>query len=135
MLIMKRSSPHGYLARHALMERVFPTDVHVEGLTDDGHFVISQRAIKGNHPTEAAIRKYLLRLEFVNIPARFGQGGEAWFHRGVGVLIMDTAPDNFIAARKGIVPIDLQIAELSGVLLDLAEMVDALAKQAPHTER
>lgn len=135
MLIMKPSSPHDYLARHALMERVFPTDVLVEGLTDDGHFVISQRTIKGNHPTEAAIRKYLLRLGFVNIPARFGQGGEAWFHRGVGVLIMDTAPDNFIAARQGIVPIDLQIAELNGAFLELAEMVDTLAKQAPHTGR
>lgn len=117
------------------MEQIFPTDVIVEGLTGDGHFVISQRAIRGNHPTDAAIRKYLLRLGFVNIPARFGQAGEAWFQRDLGVLIMDTAPDNFIAAKQGIVPIDLQIAELDGLILELADAVEILAKQAPHTGR
>lgn len=128
-------SATGYLARHALMEHIFPTDVRVEGLTDDGHFVISQRAIRGGHPTEAAIRKFLLKLGFSNVPARFGQGGGAWFHRGLGVLVMDTAPDNFIAAKQGIVPIDLQIAKLTGKLLDLAAAVESFSQRAPRTER
>jgi hypothetical protein len=135
MLTMKPCAPHEYLARHALMERIFPTDVMVEGLTENGCFVISQRAIKGNHPTEAAIRKYLMGMGFVNIPARFGQGGGAWFHRDLGVLVMDTAPDNFIAAKQGVVPIDLQIAELNGPLLDLADAVELLANQAPRIGR
>ena len=107
MLMMVPYSATGYLARHALMEHIFPTDVRVEGLTGDVHFVISQRAIRGGHPTEAAIRKYLLKQGFFNIPACFGKGGGAWFHRRLGVLVMNTAPDNFIAARQGIVPIDL----------------------------
>ena len=134
-LMMVPCSATGYLARHALMERIFPTDVRVEGLTDDGHFVISQRAIRGGHPTEAAIRKYLLKQGFSSVPACFGQGGGAWFHRGLGVLVMDTAPDNFIAARQGIVPIDLQIAELTGELFDLAAAVESFSQRAPGTGR
>lgn len=133
--MMVPCSATGYLARHALMERIFPTDVRVEGLTHDGYFVISQRAIRGGHSTEAAIRKYLLKQGFSNVPACFGQGGGAWFHRGLGVLVMDTASDNFIAARQGNVPIDLQIAELTGELLDLAVSVELFAQQAPRTKR
>jgi hypothetical protein len=128
---MREGSPREYLLRQALSEQIFPTDIRVEGLTGDGHFVISQRVIKGGHPTEAAIRKYLLKLGFVNLPERFGQGGGAWFHRALGVLIMDTAPDNFVAAKQGLVPIDLQIAELSGPLAELATAAETLLKRAP----
>jgi hypothetical protein len=131
LLQMREGSPREYLLRQALSEQVFPTDIQVEGLTYDGHFVISQRVIKGEHPTEAAIRKYLLKLGFVNLPARFGQGGGAWFHRGLGVLIMDTAPDNFVAAKQGLVPIDLQIAELTGPLAELSTAAEKLMKRAP----
>ena len=134
-LIMGSCSPGGYLARHALLEEIFPTGIAVEGLTDDGHFVISQRAIRGNHPTDRAIWKYLVGLGFSNVPPHFGQGGGAWFHRGLGILIMDTAPDNFIAAKQGIVPIDLQIGQLEGELLELADAVDTLAQQAPGIVR
>ena len=131
-LIMGRCDPRGYLARHVLMERIFPTEVLVEGLTQDGHFVISQRAIRGGHPTEAAVRKFFLKLGFVNTPACFGQGGEAWFHRALGVLVMDTAPDNFVAAKQGMVPIDLQVAELQGGFLSLADAVEEFGKRAPR---
>ena len=48
---------------------------------------------------------------------------------------MDTAPDNFIAAKQGIVPIDLQIGQLEGELLELADAVDTLAQQAPGIVR
>lgn len=48
---------------------------------------------------------------------------------------MDTAPDNFIAARQGIVPIDLQIAKLTGDLLELAAAVESLSQRAMRTER
>ena len=47
---------------------------------------------------------------------------------------METAPDNFIAARQGIVPIDLQIAELTGKLLDLAAAVGSFSQRAPRTK-
>ncbi len=97
-LALKPATPEEYLVRHALMERVFPTEVTVEGLTDSGYFVISQRVITGNHPTEWGVRKYLRKLGFVNVPASFGQGGMAWFHNDLRVLIMDTSPDNFVAA-------------------------------------
>ena len=130
-VIMKPATPQEYLARHALMEEIFPTEIRLEGLTDDGHFVISQRVIVGNHPPEHAVRKYLRSLGFVNLPARFGQGGGAWFHKGVGVFIMDTSPDNFVASAQGIVPIDLQIAELNGALMELVAAAEALLKQAP----
>lgn len=131
MLIMRPGIPAEYLARHALSEQVFPTETMVEGLTPHGHWVVSQRAIKGGHPTEAAVRKYLLKLGFTNLPARFGQDGGAWFHRDLGILIMDTAPDNFISSKQGIVPIDLQIAELGGPLLTLADAAGTFLKQAP----
>ena len=132
-LVMRRARPDEYIRRHCLMEQVFPTQVLVEGLTQQGYFVISQRVIRGNHPTESAIRKFFLARRFVNVPARFGQGGLAWFHEGTGILVMDTAPDNFISAKQGIVPIDLQIAELSGPLLDLAAAVVALTGRAPRS--
>jgi hypothetical protein len=130
-LQMREGTPREYLLRQALSEQVFPTAIQVEGLTADGHFVISQRVIKGGHPTAAAIRKYLLKLGFVNLPARLGQDGGAWFHRDLGVLIMDTAPDNFVAAKQGLVPIDLQIAELDGPLAELAATAEEMLKQAP----
>jgi len=47
---------------------------------------------------------------------------------------MDTAPDNFISAKQGIVPIDLQIAELRGALLELADAVVALSGRAPKSK-
>jgi hypothetical protein len=130
-LALKAATPEEYLVRHALMERIFPTEVTVEGLTDSGCFVISQRVITGNHPTEWGVRKYLRKLGFVNVPASFGQGGMAWFHRGLGVLILDTSPDNFVAAKQGIVPIDLVIAELDGRFSELLEAVERLLSQAP----
>lgn len=132
-LVMKRADPDEYVLRHCLMEQVFPTQVLVEGLTREGHFVISQRVIQGNHPTESAIRKFFLAKRFINVPARFGQGGLAWFHQETGILVMDTAPDNFVSAKQGIVPIDLQIAELSGPLLKLAADVVALSGRAPRS--
>lgn len=135
MLVMRQGTAQEYLERQVLNERIFPTGLHLRGLTDDGHFVIAQRAISGGHPTEAAIRKYLLKLGFANLPARFGQAGGAWFHRDLEVLIMDTAPDNFISAKQGIVPIDLQITELSGKFQTLANAADDLARQAPGTPR
>ena len=130
---MKPATPQEYLVRHALMEEVFPTEIRVEGLTDFGCFVISQRVIKGNHPTEWGVRKYLRKSGFLNVPASFGQGGMAWFHRDFGVLILDTSPDNFVAAKQGIVPIDLVIAELDGRFSELAEAVENLLSQAPPT--
>jgi len=132
-LAMKPATPQEYLVRHALMEEVFPTEIRVEGLTDFGCFVISQRVIKGNHPTEWGVRKYLRKSGFLNVPASFGQGGMAWFHRDFGVLILDTSPDNFVAAKQGIVPIDLVIAELDGRFSELAEAVESLLSQAPPT--
>jgi len=131
MLAMGQATPREYLVRQSLSEQIFPTGVQVVGLTPDGHFVISQRAIRGGHPTEPTIRKYLLKLGFTNLPARFGQGGGAWFHRSLGVLVMDTSPDNFVAAKQGLVPIDLQLAELTGNLADLATATEILLKQAP----
>lgn len=131
-LVMKWCDPGEYLARHALLETIFPTEVRVEGLTEEGCFIISQRAIRGGHPTEATVRKFLLGLGFASIPARFGQGGDAWFHRGLEILVMDTAPDNFIAAKQGVVPIDLQIAELSGEFRRFADEVAEFMRLAPR---
>lgn len=130
-LALKPATPEEYLVRHALMERIFPTGIQVDGLTDSGCFVISQRAITGNHPTEWGVRKYLRKLGFVNIPASFGQGGMAWFHRELGVLVVDTAPDNFVASKPGVVPVDLVIAELEGEFLELAAAVEGVLQQAP----
>ena len=76
-----------------------------------------------------------LKLGFSNVLACFGQGGGAWFHRRLGLLVMETAPDNFIAARQGIVPVDLQIAELTGKLLDLAAAVESFSQHAPRTKQ
>lgn len=135
LLVMRAGKPRDYLVRQALSEQIFPTGVQVEGLTHDGHFVISQRAIKGDHPTEDAIRAYFLKLGFFNVPVRFGQGGGAWFHRGLGVLVMDTAPDNFIAAKHGIVPIDLLVIDLDREMLRIADATEQLLKQAPRIPR
>ncbi len=134
-VIMKPANPQEYLLRHALEEQTFSTGQKVEGLTDEGFLVISQRAIVGDHPTKNTVRKYLLSLGFVNLPARFGQGGGAWFHKTAGVLVMDTAPDNFIEAEQGIVPIDLQIAELNEDLLELIGIAESLLKQPPKPRR
>ena len=45
---------------------------------------------------------------------------------------MDTATDNFVEAAQGIVPIDLQIAELVDALLELVIAAEALSRQAPR---
>jgi len=134
-LLTGPGTPGEYLVRQSLCEEIFPTDLRVEGLTEAGHFVVSQRAIRGGHPTVDAVAKYLAKLGFVNLPARFGQGGGAWFHRGLGVFVMDTSPDNFIAAKQGIVPIDLQICEIDGPLSALAGEVERLLRLAPRISR
>lgn len=133
-LVMKWCEPAEYLTRHVLSEAIFPTELRVEGLTEDGHFVVSQRAIRGGHPTEGGVRKFLIGLGFSNVPARFGQAGDAWFHRGLEVLVMDTSPDNFISAKQGIVPIDLQMVELAGDFPGFVDTVEIFLKNAPKPD-
>jgi Serine/Threonine/Tyrosine Kinase found in polyvalent proteins len=133
-IVMKTATPYDYLQRLALAEIVFPTGTRVEGITKSGTFVISQRAIKGSHPAEDVIRKYLLKLGFVNVPPRFGQGGRAWYRVIDKIFLLDTAPDNFIRAAQGIVPIDLMITESKGKFRKVISAVEKICKQSPKID-
>jgi len=130
-LIMAEGTPDEYLRRMALLEKLLPTRARIEGLTEDGTFVLSQLAIPGDHPTEHEMRRFMLDLGFVNLPARFGQGGCAWYLPLDGILVMDASPDNFVKSPNGIIAIDLQASFFDEAMREMISVAERLRKQAP----
>jgi hypothetical protein len=130
-LIMAEATPDEYLRRMALLEKLLPTRARIEGLTECGTFVLSQLAIPGNHPTEHEMRRFMLDLGFINLPARFGQGGGAWYLPLDEMLVMDASPDNFVKSPNGIIAIDLHASFFDDATRAMVAVAESLRKHAP----
>jgi hypothetical protein len=130
-LIMAEGTPDEYLLRMALLEKLLPMRARIEGLTDDGTFVLSQLAIPGHHPTEHEMRRFMLDLGFINLPARFGQGGCAWYLPLDEILVMDASPDNFVKSPNGIIAIDLHASLFDEAMRQMVAVAESLRKHAP----
>lgn len=117
------ATPLFYLRRLQLMNRVFSSDLHLEGMAfgkslfigDQGErpcMVISQPWIdaadeNNPHPSEAEIATFMESLGFSPLKdSYFG-----WSREDDGITIIDARPDNFIKSVAGVVPIDLVVSQ------------------------
>ena len=72
-VVMTFATPCEYLRRLELHERAFPTDLWLEGVTEEGYFVISQRALRGSHPPEDLIARQFEEAGYRSVPESMGQ--------------------------------------------------------------
>ena len=125
------ATPAQYMARQILQNLVFNGRIVLEGIhvsegpsfiigepSGQPSFVISQpwypAADKTNpHPSPEAVNAFMQAQSFV--PVRGSYFG--WVRPQDGVIITDAKPDNFVLTAVGIVPIDLQIAQVNPVLI------------------
>ncbi len=116
------ATPLFYLRRLELMNRVFDSDLRLEGVAfgksliigEQGEkpcMVISQpwiRAADQNnpYPSEKEIEQFMKLLDFAPMKGSYF----GWHRKKDGVTIRDARPDNFIKSSEGVVPIDLVIS-------------------------
>ena len=121
------ATPAQYLARQRLQNDVFGSDIRLEGVNiSDGPsmvigesggqpaFVVSQAFIDAADdrfppPSETQIDAFLRDHGFEPIPGSYF----GWVRRADGVVVLDARGDNFILAADGVVPIDLQMAQIA----------------------
>lgn len=115
------ATPLYYLRRLGLMNRVFGSDIRMEGIQMGESPIIGQRgeqpAIvtsqpfvlpadpRNPHPTTAEIGTFMREEGFQPRPNSY----YGWERPADGVTVLDARPDNFIKAERGIVPVDLVI--------------------------
>jgi hypothetical protein len=121
--IQTHATPVFYLRRLQLMNRLFHSDLRMEGVLlgkslilfaqgEQASIVISQEwfhpADKSNpYPTENEIAEFMTALDFaVSQNSYFG-----WYREMDGIKILDARPDNFIKSAAGVVPIDLVVSQ------------------------
>lgn len=126
----RNALPSEYLERMALQIATFESGFRLEGINvsdkpsmilgqpqGQPSFVVSQpfidSATPGSaSPTPAEIASFLEAHGFEPVPtAYFG-----WVRRRDAVAIVDARPDNFILSPVGVIPIDLQMAQLPELL-------------------
>jgi len=121
--IQRAATPLFYLRRLELMNRMFDSDLRLEGIAlgkslligakgERPSVVISQpwiRAADANrpHPSMIEIAAFMVSLGFSSVPSSY----YGWHHQENRITILDARPDNFIKSVEGVVPIDLVICE------------------------
>jgi hypothetical protein len=116
------ATPLFYIRRLELMNRVFGSDLRLEGIvmakslilcTTGEHpgLVVSQPWIRSQdpklpHPAMPEIDHFMQLLDFsVLTGSYFG-----WHRKTDGVTVIDARPDNFIKSPEGIIPVDLVLS-------------------------
>jgi serine/threonin/tyrosin kinase-like protein len=118
------ATPLFYLRRLELMNRIFGSDLRLEGVTFGKSLLIGARGEKPSliisqpwidaadennpHPVETEIAKFMESLGFVPLAGAFF----GWRNEEKGITILDARPDNFINSAEGVVPIDLVVSEI-----------------------
>jgi len=119
----RNATPSEYLRRMALHIEVFSSDLRLEGVTisdkpsmiigqpsGQPSIVISQRLYKRDGvATNEDIHTYLVEEGFRPVPSSYF----GWYRPEDSIVIVDAKPDNFICSDKGLLPIDLQMAQFS----------------------
>jgi Serine/Threonine/Tyrosine Kinase found in polyvalent proteins len=120
----RHATPLFYLRRLELMNRVFGSDLQLEGVTFGKSFIIGARGEKpclvisqpwidaadenNPHPTETEIEKFMESLGFSPLTGAFF----GWRNEEKGITVLDARPDNFINSPAGVIPIDLVISRI-----------------------
>jgi hypothetical protein len=111
-----------YLIRLTLQNRYFGDDIRLEALVNCNEhlrILISQPHISGGPATAKEIRDWFLSLGFYGV-----ESGDriAWYRIKENLLVSDAHEGNVIKTRDGVlVPIDLNIVQPSGELLEWAK--------------
>jgi hypothetical protein len=119
----RAATPLFYLRRLELMNRVFKSELRLEGIIlgkslligakgEQPSVVISQAWIRPAdpnlpHPSNAEIAEFMAALGF-DVLSRSYYG---WRRKNDGITILDARADNFIKSPEGVVPIDLVISQ------------------------
>ena len=121
---VRGATPSEYLDRLDLQNQIFNDDIRLERVVlKSGKPVIvtSQPAIKGNHPTQAALDELMLAKGYEQL----AEG--AYYDARAGLLVFDLFPRNAIQAADGqVYPFDPVIQRVSP---DFADFL----RQEPYT--
>ncbi|MGA2867446.1 MAG: hypothetical protein ABSF95_23475 [Verrucomicrobiota bacterium] len=120
--VQKHATPAFYLQRLDLMNRVFHSDLRLEGVAlgrslligakgEQPSMVISQPWIRAAdpsrpHPSRLEIAEFMESLGFT----RQANAYYGWHRKEDGISIIDARPDNFVKSPEGVVPIGLVIS-------------------------
>lgn len=121
--MQRAATPLFYLHRLELMNRVFNSDLRLEGVRlgksliigakgEQPSMVVSQPWIRPAdpahpHPSAPEIREFMESLGF-EVVSRSYYG---WQRKSDGITVLDARADNFIKSAQGVVPIDLVISQ------------------------
>jgi len=112
--LRRTATPFFYLVRLELLNRLFDSDIRLEGITDTDEIsiVTSQPWAhpadpKGPLPSMAELQRFMIDIGFEPV----ADSPFEWVSESAGVRVSDARPDNFIKSAKGIVPIDLVISK------------------------
>lgn len=117
------ATPLFYLTRLELMNRVFDSELKLEGIAfgkslligvqgEQPRMVVSQSWIRAAnprfpHPSLTELSTFMESLDFIPLSgAYFG-----WGRKSDRIKILDARPDNFINSTEGVIPIDLIICQ------------------------
>lgn len=109
---LREATPSEYVARMDAMNAVFGDSQRIEGLTAEGGFVVSQRAVEGGEPSAGDVEKFMAAGGYVRVPKDALEGvhisDKTWWNPKTGYVVTDAKPDNFKKDEKGrVIPIDL----------------------------
>ena len=122
----RSATPSEYLQRQALQNEVFASDLRLEGVNISDKpsmvigepsgqpcFVVSQTFYEAadetvTTPDVQQVAEFMERFGFKQVPGTYF----GWFREADGVAVTDAKLDNFILTTGGVVPIDLQIAQV-----------------------
>jgi hypothetical protein len=115
-IVLKAASPVEYMNRQAAQEKLFPTDLKLEGSHREefGGLTYSQKFIEGTKPEVGDVRDFLGRAGFKKVDDAIVFNpiltGSTYFDPGNNIAIGDARTVNFIKTSDGrIVPFDLLV--------------------------
>ena len=117
----RHATPLFYLRRLELMNRIFGSDLSLEGIALSESLLIGTHGLKPSmvisqawheaadinnpHPSESEVKRFMESLGFSSM------SGLHWISSNGKVFVSDTRVDNFIKSSLGVIPIDLVIGE------------------------
>ena len=125
-LLRHPATPSEYLIRQALQNETFGSEIRFDGVNvsdkpsmilfhpaGEPSFVVSQPFLVAADPNNASpaaerVAEFMQDEGFVEVTGSYF----GWVRPADGIAVVDAKPDNFILTEEGVVPIDLQMAQL-----------------------
>lgn len=126
LLGLGSSVPSEYLRRLQLQNDLFGDVIRVTALTRANRFVISQPTLRGGEPSENEIRDVLQNNGWKRVPITLQDlpnqlMGSAWWHDQEDLVLLDARKPNFKKTDRGVLPIDLIIADATAEMRKLLQ--------------